>query len=63
MVIHIVNGFEVEKPSFLQFISKTEQLCGLVLARKNQIRRRQPRGPVENSTDRTIRNAGPEQTG
>jgi hypothetical protein len=36
MVIHIVNGFKVEKPSFLQFIRKTEQFCGLVLAGKNQ---------------------------
>jgi len=36
MVIHIVNGFEREKPSFLQFIRKTEQFCGLVLTGKNQ---------------------------
>jgi len=34
MVIHIVNGFTREKPSFLQFIRKTEQFCGLVLTRK-----------------------------
>jgi hypothetical protein len=37
MVIHIVNGFEGEKPDFLQLIGKTEQFCGLVLARENQI--------------------------
>jgi hypothetical protein len=40
MVIHIVNGFPVEKPSFLQFICKSEQLGGAILARQNQIRRR-----------------------
>src|ERR1700693_161569 len=32
MVIHIVNGFKGEKPSFLQFIRKTEQLFGWILA-------------------------------
>jgi len=63
MVIHIVNGFEAEKPSFLQFISKTEQFCGLVLARKNQIRRRLPWRPVENATDRVIGNTRAEQVG
>jgi hypothetical protein len=61
MVIHIVNGFEGEKPSFLQFIRKTEQFCGLVLARKNQIWWRQSRRPVQNTADRVIGNARAEQ--
>jgi hypothetical protein len=63
MVIHIVNGYESEKPSFLQFIRKTEQLCGLALTRKNQIWRRQPRRPVQNATDRVIGDACAEQIG
>jgi hypothetical protein len=61
MVIHIVNGFEGEKPSFLQFILKPEQFCGLVPTRKNRIRRRQAGRPVQNTTDRVIGNGGAEQ--
>jgi hypothetical protein len=56
MVIHIVNGFDREKPSFLQFIRKTKQLCGLVLTRKNQIRWSLARRPVKNATNRVIGN-------
>jgi len=63
MVIHIVNGCKVEKLSFLQFIGKTEQFCGLVLAGKNQKRRRHPGRAVENTTDRVIGNARAEQIG
>jgi hypothetical protein len=37
MVIHIVNGFPAEKPRFLQFICKSEQLGGPILAGQNQI--------------------------
>jgi hypothetical protein len=61
MVIHIVNGFEGKKPNFLQFIRKTEQFCGLARSRKNQIWRRQPWRPVQNTTDRVIGNARAEQ--
>jgi hypothetical protein len=61
MVIHIVNGFEGEKPSFLQFIRKPEQFCGLVPTRKNRIRRRQPGRPVQNTTDGVIGNGRAEQ--
>jgi len=61
MVIHIVNGFEAEKPSFLQFIRKTEQVCGLILARKDEIRRCSSRRPVKNATDRVVRNRNDEQ--
>jgi len=54
MVIHIVNGFEREKLKFLQFIHKTEQFCGSVLPRKNQIWRGLRRRPVENATERLL---------
>ena len=63
MVIHIVNGFEREKPKFLQFIHKTEQFCGSVLPRKNQIWRGLPWRPVENATERQLLgNLGAEET-
>ena len=51
------------KAKFLQFIRKTEQFCGLVLTGKNQIWRRQPGRPVENTTDHVIGNALAEQIG
>ena len=63
MVIHIVNEFEGEKPRFLQFIRKAEQFCGLVLTRKNQMRRGLPRRPVKNAADRVVRNGRAEQIG
>ena len=62
MVIHIVNGFEREKLKFLQFIHKTEQFCGSVLPRKNQIWRGPRRRPVENATERLLGNLGAEET-
>jgi len=63
MVIHIVNGFKTEKPSFLQFIRKTEQFYGLILPRKNPVRRCLSRRPVKNATDRVVGNCRAEQIG
>jgi len=62
MVIHIVNGFEREKPSFLQFIHKTEQFCGPILVGKNQKRWSLPGRPIKDPTDRVVRNRRANQT-
>ena len=61
MVIHIVNEFPRERPAFLQFIRKSEQLRRPILPGENQVGRRLRGRAVQNSADRLVGNANAEQ--
>src|ERR1051325_6701411 len=62
MVIHIVNGFDRQNGTFLQFIRKSEQLGRSILAGQNQIGRNLSRGAIQKSANRSLRNRQTEES-